>query len=354
MSGLSNKVGRYRHADGMRRDVVFEGGRTFVVLVASAYDAGVVGSEYNGIAILDADNNQVVLDMHVRESSGSGGPTAAQKAEFERILTMDWNGFRTFVKGHPRYRGSVPDIDMETPEVPDLRATVLKAATEGKVPGLPGETILTPEMIAADEDPSVPYSFPLRTKADIAAHLAAHEVHGDQGDSRLAWNIKVYRADPEEAAGTEAFDGLWKAYVEKRGEEVFGRAAEDALRVYLDGDATGYFGEEGGKFKFTVGGRQGGWLELESFDGRELSFRRMGDLVDALLEMDDADLARLYVGVETLDRDIRPSEALAEAFGFLRECKEEEWDDPDFAEAEAVEFGVEGWSHPSRNAAPTP
>ena len=66
MNALSNQVGPYHYADGMLRKLSFDAGRgsrTFKVVIASAYNAGIVGPEHNGIVVLDDDHGQVVLDQ---------------------------------------------------------------------------------------------------------------------------------------------------------------------------------------------------------------------------------------------------------------------------------------------------
>ncbi len=355
MSALSKQVGRYLHAEGMRREVAFPNGRSFTVVMAGAYDAGIIGPEHNGLVVLDADNGSVVLDRHVPESSGYHGPSRRQVEEFERVTAMkDWREFAEFMKSARNYRnGSVPDIDEPEPNAPDEFSIVFKAASNGTVPGLPGKDILPKAAAEAHDDPALPLAFPLRTRLDIVAGLAAHAFHADRRSFHLAWNIKVHSPDTSGRTDgykpDEAFDGLWDAYVQKNAEHVFQQAAEDGLREYLDGSATSYLGEEGGSFEFAVGGRSGGWLELVRFQGRDMSFGSMGDVVETLLEMDEDDLARLYVGVVSFDRNIDAEAEMAHQFAFQRECKEEEWQDPDVAEEAASEAGLDGWTHPSRN-----
>lgn len=357
MSALNKQVGPYLHADGMRRQLAFEGGRSFTVLVAGAYHAGIIGPEHNGIVVLDEDHGQVVLDRHVPESSGYHGPSRRQVAEFERICAMtDWKEFTDFVRSNARFRtASVPDIDEAKPFQPDEGAVVLKAAMAGKVPGLPGKSILPQAAVAAHEDPSVPYDFPSRTRLDIVAELAAHAVHREfHGRNHLAWNIKIYDADlsgrSEGYAPNEAYDKLWEAYVAANKDMVVQEACSDALRHYLDGEATSFLGDDAGDFEFQVTGRSGGWLELSKFDGRSLGFGSMGDRVETLLEMDEDALARLYVGVKTFDKNIEPERDFAYQVSFHRSTMEEDWSNPDVAEALAEELGVEEFVHPDRAA----
>jgi hypothetical protein len=80
--------------------------RTFRILVYGAYNAyGLIGSEANGILILDEDYLKVVLDEHFVESSGYFGPSERQLAEWERLVGLQtFKKFADFVNAHPRAR----------------------------------------------------------------------------------------------------------------------------------------------------------------------------------------------------------------------------------------------------------
>jgi hypothetical protein len=80
--------------------------RTFIVGIANAYNAfGLIGSEHNGIAVLDEDNRCVVLDQHERNNSGWCEPPANQRNALRSICSMSWSAFKAFCEGHPRFRG---------------------------------------------------------------------------------------------------------------------------------------------------------------------------------------------------------------------------------------------------------
>lgn len=81
------------------------GHRHFKVILYGAYNAmGLIGSEKNGIAILDETLMRVVLDEHCREDSGYYGPTENQVAEFNKIVNLEQDDFIEFVNNHPRTR----------------------------------------------------------------------------------------------------------------------------------------------------------------------------------------------------------------------------------------------------------
>ncbi len=94
-----------------RKKVQFDDGRetrTFTVVIHGAYDAlGLIGSECNGVGVLDEDNKQVVLDQHLRQGSGYFGPTQAQIDEWGRVCGLSYQAFREFVNANHRSRISL-------------------------------------------------------------------------------------------------------------------------------------------------------------------------------------------------------------------------------------------------------
>jgi len=86
---LSPSVGPFMGviADKKRR---FPNGRTFRFLVYQAYNAlGLIGTEKNGIAILDEDNREVVCDELARSMSGLSVPTQAQTELFQHLTDSE-------------------------------------------------------------------------------------------------------------------------------------------------------------------------------------------------------------------------------------------------------------------------
>ena len=98
---------------GVTRDRVikFKAGRknrSFRVIVFGAYNAfGLIGPEFNGLAVLDEDERSVLCDRIACESSGYFGPSRAQLAEFDRLAGLDWPSFREFINSHERSRYSI-------------------------------------------------------------------------------------------------------------------------------------------------------------------------------------------------------------------------------------------------------
>lgn len=82
--------------------------RSFRMIIFGAYNAlGLIGSEFNGIAILDEDQRAVLCDRIACESSGYFGPSPDQLREFDRLARLDWPSFREFVNGHERTRYAI-------------------------------------------------------------------------------------------------------------------------------------------------------------------------------------------------------------------------------------------------------
>ena len=84
------------------------GKRSFRVLVYGAYNAcGLIGPENNGIAVLDEDRMQVILDGHCLQETGYFGPSDGQVAEWKRICGLGADEFVEFCNSHPMSRAPV-------------------------------------------------------------------------------------------------------------------------------------------------------------------------------------------------------------------------------------------------------
>lgn len=92
---------------GVSRHAVreFDNGEKFRVLVFGAYNAmGLIGSEFNGLAILDENKMQVLADRIGCESSGYFGPSKNQLALYEHAMTCPWEDFQALVNESGRNR----------------------------------------------------------------------------------------------------------------------------------------------------------------------------------------------------------------------------------------------------------
>ena len=81
------------------------GGRTYRLLVYRAYNAfGLIGSEFNGIAVLNEEDKNVVTDNIAKCSSGYDVPTREQIEEYTRLLRCSDKEFRETVNSSSRNR----------------------------------------------------------------------------------------------------------------------------------------------------------------------------------------------------------------------------------------------------------
>lgn len=77
----------------------------YIVVIYGAYDAmGLIGTEKNGIGVLDHTNKRVLLDEHQMTNSGYFTPTERQTRSFDELVSSDWEAFRNFVNNHDRTR----------------------------------------------------------------------------------------------------------------------------------------------------------------------------------------------------------------------------------------------------------
>jgi hypothetical protein len=83
-----------------------EGVRKFRVITYQAYNAyGLIGSEFNGVAILDEDKHSVLCDNVGKESTGYFGVSEAQlKVAQFLVENRSWYDFQSFVNDHENTR----------------------------------------------------------------------------------------------------------------------------------------------------------------------------------------------------------------------------------------------------------
>lgn len=110
---IRHSLGPYHYADHAHRisfakHVDADTVRHFTLPISTAFNAfGLIGSEYNGIVLLDDDNLEVICDQVGIESSGWGGPSTNQMRLFNRLQGMNWDDFRTFINSQPRLRKEI-------------------------------------------------------------------------------------------------------------------------------------------------------------------------------------------------------------------------------------------------------
>lgn len=330
-------------------DDIFEkkfGDRTFTVVLSNAYNAGgIIGSEYNGIAILDENYRQVVLDRQ-HENRGFFGSNV--RKEFDAIKEMTWEQFTQYVRQAPRYRGGIEDIDNDTK--PDAGDILDLWISKGKVENPAGPDLRTESMKTANANQESDYSYPDATRDEmivaLARHNGYHPMNYNNGGFVIAWNIKV-RGDcsASKAEGFEfdkTFDERWKKY-EETNENVFWDACSEALWHFTQGDYQPH-SDEDIKAKFYTNGRQGGHLVLSEWNGAQpkswamcpMAFNDREDFISWLKELPDDDLVALYGLVRSVDVDTaHPEVAVSYALASIRQSREEHWTEEATEEPEA-------------------
>lgn len=87
------------------------------LFVSNAFNAmGLIGTEHNGIVILDECRKQVVLDRHAEAAPGMGG-CQQQLDELERLIGLPDDEFVEFMRSHPRCRPNLHFPGVKTAKV---------------------------------------------------------------------------------------------------------------------------------------------------------------------------------------------------------------------------------------------
>jgi len=91
---------------GVQKDqIITFGERKFRVVLYAAYNAfGLIGSERNGVAVLDENKRAVLLDGEAQIDSGYFGASEAQFKRFDEVVNMPWPQFQTWVNAHENKR----------------------------------------------------------------------------------------------------------------------------------------------------------------------------------------------------------------------------------------------------------
>lgn len=118
--GKSEKVGPF---EKVSRDEIREfGDQKFRIVLYGAYNAmGLIGSEFNGVAVLWENQRQVVCDNLCKIDSGYFGPSKEQIAFFDNMMKCDVAEFESIVNNSDRAR-----IQLELPRPADSSPAPLR------------------------------------------------------------------------------------------------------------------------------------------------------------------------------------------------------------------------------------
>jgi hypothetical protein len=94
---------------GISRDKIVKKGKTrFRLLLYGAYNAfGLIGSEHNGICVLNEDDKNVVSDGILSVDSGYFGPAKVQLDLFDKMVKMKASEFRELVNSSDNLRYTI-------------------------------------------------------------------------------------------------------------------------------------------------------------------------------------------------------------------------------------------------------
>jgi hypothetical protein len=312
----------------------FSNGKAYIVVGYYALNAGgIIGSEYNGIAVIDSSEQRVVFDGHLPNSS-----IAIRNAWIQNLLsdTVDWAKFAKICTGMKRYRGGFLDLNHpENGPGPVDHVAQMQAGVDE--PKADGPDIRLPISRDIPQGDGSKYDFPCATREQMTDHLINHAYHTEghaTASGYLSWNIKPGCFDD-----SGHYDGVdvdtkrdseWQKYLQSdEGHEVFDEACESGLRAFMEGeyqvacgggaDAQAPAMLEGAEFSTT--GRSGGHLILTGWAGPgtgshgrngNLRFndrRAVGDFAESL---SDAELAGFYHLVASLDDSLTTANINAE------------------------------------------
>ena len=189
-----------------------------------------------------------------------------------------------------------------------------------------------------------PYTFPLKSRAAIAAFLDRDGRYYRPSRYRFCWNVKAYGATFDGATMRKhnpgldpVFDAAWTDWLEEN-DGAFWDFCEDAARYVTEDGYTSYPGDDQGEWDLSFEGRCGGWLVLERWRGRDMRDQDSADFLNRD-EWPWDELVAFYRGIVCLDQDMTPAKASAEVeyqAAFCRECLEEDWRTDREAAAQAL------------------
>lgn len=185
-----------------------------------------------------------------------------------------------------------------------------------------------------------PYTFPLRSRADMMEYLGEHESYWPMNSWNrgfaVSWNVKVYNPDFTGKGGDEPanpiYDDEWQDYADRNYDRLFWRACEDAASYLIEGDYSTYPGNDQGSYRFALNGRQGGHLWLShceivrqprAWAMAPFIFHNREHWKDYLSELPFPDLRRLYKAIACMDQDFTREKITAEISYHLNRYRSE-------------------------------
>jgi hypothetical protein len=339
---MSIKTGQYVVGPGEKAEIKrFENGKSYLVVPYYALNAGgIIGSEYNGVSIIDVDRHGVVTDRLVYNQSPEKRLDMVNK-----IMAMDWSEFANLCTTSKKYRGGFSDLENPEngPGEPNLTNQIMAGIDVQKN----DEKDIRLDVSKKQEENADSEFFKCKTRSEMMTYLLRHSFHHiDNMYSPLAfsWDIKVYNFNETGDLGEENHYNInkdrneeWAEYL-KENENIFYQACSDALSVFTDYRIDKSLSwrplgvddtpQEFCDLEFSVTGRSGGHLVLTDWDGPgKITFNDRQEICDFIEELDDEKIAYLYhivasVDASTTDQMIK--NAMGHAYHYIRNNWEEE------------------------------
>jgi hypothetical protein len=173
-----------------------------------------------------------------------------------------------------------------------------------------------------------PYTFPHKSRADIAAYLDRRGRSYQYQRYAFAWEVKTHGANFDGAALRQHLpdldprdDSAWDSFCESNG-DLFWSWCEDAARNsgVQDDEWTSYPGADQGDWIFSFAGRSAGWIVLEKWRGQDVRDVDAADFLDRDL-WSWADLVAFYRGIRTADSDFTCAKAAREVEFFAADYR---------------------------------
>ncbi|WP_174501985.1 hypothetical protein [Acidiphilium sp. C61] len=151
------------------------------------------------------------------------------------------------------------------------------------------------------------FAFRHRTRAEILSWLLRHRVDRlSDGRCRLSWDAVIPAHDGsgtlEDFTPNPAFDNVWNTMLAEG--RVVRQAWRETMDLFLSGSFTPAAGRHLGKFEFAI--LDGSLLCLEAIDGVRWCFSSVTEVREHFIGMADADLAKLYHLVGSVDEIMHP------------------------------------------------
>ena len=307
MTDISHNTWKYLHGPDDTDHLSFSTGsvpRSFTVVQYEAFEEeDEIDFNRNGIAVIDNDTLNIVLDDHLKDESFK------QIQFMSNVRKMNWKDFSKFCTEHPRYRDHAPDMRQSIPDagviVNQIQRNVVHAPMNEK-------DLRSPSMIAANADPDCIYTFPDTTRSRMITDLLSHDsIKDENGFWRIAWepgfenilsNPKSGQTDPTDQISES--DSDWHRYYSDN-PEIRHRIVGDILESFFSGRIGTWPKTDAGRYAFTSGGTESPeQICLVSIDGVDLGFESRGKIGAFLDELEDLAVRDLWKLIRVIDHDL--------------------------------------------------